>query len=134
MLRPKSSKPAGKSSGASVGVDILNPNKVARLFEHSPEKTLQNLFTPLERKYVVGASKIARAARLLTAKEAFFKALNASWLGPDGFKNIEVKCLPGARFHVKSLDSEVVEAEGCFFEREHLVGAQVILWNSSCAG
>ena len=116
---------AGISVG--VGIDLLNLSRVKRLFRHPKKKSLKNLFTPSERKTLSGTQLAIRAARLLAAKEAFFKASSSVWMGPGGFKDIEVRCFPGSRFQVKSLRTSS-SGEGTFFEKDQLVGAQVIVW------
>ena len=148
--------PSGTKRGMAIGIgiDLLNLSKVKRLFHGHKKQAFQNLFTPSEQKILSqrpssqpssrgrrgnkfsplpqgegqGEGRmILRAARLLAAKEAFFKASSLTWMGPDGFKDIEVKCFPGSRFQVQSLIAPV-SGKGCFFEREQLVGAQVIVW------
>ena len=112
-----------------IGIDILNLSKVKRLLRPPSQKKILHLFTPLERKKLSGKKSVRWAARFLAAKEAFFKASNLNWMSPDTFKDIEVRCSQGSLFQVKSLarlQSSV--GQGCFFERDHFVGAQVVVW------
>ncbi len=112
-----------------IGIDILNLSKVKRLLRPPSQKKLLRLFTPLERKKLSGKKSVQWAGRFLAAKEAFFKASGLNWMSPDTFKDIEVRCSQGSRFQVKSLARlEHPAGDGCFFERDGFVGAQVVVW------
>ena len=76
-------------------------------------------------------------AKLLAAKEAFFKALGGSWMGLEGFQSIEIRLEAHNHFRVQSSLSGFrppMKAEGQFFQDRERVGAQVILWDERCVG
>lgn len=116
-----------------IGVDLLSRARVLRLIGRSPKRISDRLLSQTEQK-VWRKRRFAPVllARYLTAKEAFFKALGGPWFGPDGFRDFEVHCLARGKFCVKALSGVPYKAyavDGCFFQSDQWVGAQVILWD-----
>ena len=69
-------------------------------------------------------------AKFFSAKEAFFKASGGSWMGMEGFANIEVKCLSRNRFKVHSYAGKEIQgrAEGDFLRGQGWIGARLVFW------
>lgn len=116
-----------------IGVDLLSRARVVRLIGRSPTKISNRLLSQAEQKvWRKRRFTPVLLARYLTAKEAFFKAIGGPWLGPDGFRNFEVHYLARGKFFVKSLlgnSYDICAMDGCFFQNDQWVGAQVILWD-----
>ena len=117
---------------AGLGVDVMALSRAGKFLKGNRAKTLQRLLTPSERKQI-GRKKLTPLlfSKFFTAKEAFFKALGASWMGLAGFRSLDVRLLPHEKFRVRSLAprrGKPREGSGCYFRREALVGAQVVLW------
>lgn len=73
-----------------IGVDIVSLPRVARFLKDHSDR-LDRIFTVRERKLLAGRrSRVEPVARLLSAKEAIFKALGGSWMGIEGFRMIDV--------------------------------------------
>ena len=114
-----------------VGVDLINPMRIRTLIASHPKRFYQTLLSPAEKKrYSFSKWTPVLASKLFAAKEAFFKATGASWLGVQGFADIEVFALPNSQFKVKShrFGRSNYQAVGTFFKAKSLVGAQVILF------
>ena len=132
MRRPEAK--ARKIRIQGVGVDLIDKKRVQKLLQRNPGRAFRALFTKLETKKI--KFKNARQfARLFAAKEAFFKAVGAAWLGLENFSKIEVRCFTKGSFQVESTVYNVssrheVFANGQFFECGTWVGAQVVVWSS----
>lgn len=111
---------------AGSGIDILSLRRAARLVQNHSSKQIKTLLTPTERKRKITPLYLAR---LLSAKEAYFKAVEGSVMS---WQSIEVKVLPGQRFEVQSTRfgsrSQPHKAQGTFFQSSAYVGARVLLW------
>ena len=115
---------------AGIGIDLINPRRIRQLVRRASSKQLHRLLSPSERKRF-SKKKISPQAltKIFTAKEAFFKTLNQSWMGPEGFQTMSVRFKNRKAFEI-FLDNTAapIHAEGCFFNAGHLCGAQVIRW------
>ena len=128
---PRRKKSTLRTNTVGVGIDLINLSRIKRFIKENSASDLRRLLTPRE-SLSYGSRKLSvmQLAKMLAAKEAFFKACGCSWMGLEGFSSIEVKCLPQSRFRVKSTNSKFyagAEGAGCFFRSENLIGAQVIL-------
>src|SRR3989338_6033986 len=85
-----------------IGIDLLSLSRARRLIRSHNRRIRESLLTPGEQKDFLGKQLPAvEFAKKFTAKEAFFKALGISWMGVEGFGQIEVKSLPNSQFRVK---------------------------------
>ncbi len=74
----------------SLGVDVVEINR-ARSFYALHKKRLGSFFTKREIRFIETQARPHEGlAILLAAKEAAFKAARRVWMGPAGFKDIEV--------------------------------------------
>ncbi len=117
---------------AGLGLDLLRVARVQRFLKTYGSERFQRILTPLEKaslyKRKISALEFARR---FTAKEAYFKSLNAPWLGVDGFSKIHVEMLSKNYFSASWINEKGVlerEASGCFFRGPRWVAAQVIRW------
>ena len=79
-----------------LGVDILERKK-ALSFYRKHHQRLGELFCPAELAFMEASRKPAETfAMIFSAKEAVFKSLGASWMGPSGFRQIQI--LPKENF------------------------------------
>lgn len=115
-----------------VGVDLISLKRAREFVARHRDRIYDRLLSPSERKNFSRKNLTAsRFARLFSAKEAYFKALGGEWMGVEGFAQMELAAHTGDRFHIGSLKREWQRqgtGEGCFFENEDYVGAQVIVW------
>lgn len=110
-----------------IGIDLVSVPRMQRFVKEHGRKAVQ-LLDSTRRK---SSSKISvlRLARLFAAKEAFFKALGRSWMGLEGFRDIEVQSSPQGTFRVKyPFLPEGAQVSGRFFSGDRWAGAQVIIW------
>ncbi len=109
-----------------IGIDVVSWERIKRLLKaHSPE-AFDRILTPDERKsFQESFDPVQRLARLLAAKEASFKAGSGSWMGDEGFRQIEITFKDPNRFQASnSSQSEFgIETEGNFFEAPEGIGA-----------
>ena len=115
-----------------VGIDLVSLSRIRKFLNRHPSKISRRLLTKSERKKI-SSKRLSPVvlARLLAAKEAFFKAVGRSWMGLEGFGAIEIKGFAHGRFQVESKfpDGRFRKAEGAFFGTQKFVGAQVTLWS-----
>jgi holo-[acyl-carrier protein] synthase len=87
----------------AVGVDIIEVERVRRVYEHHGERFLQRIFTELEVRQCRG--RVARLAGRFAAKEAISKALGTGLHGV-AWREMEVVQLrsgrPSVRLHGKA--------------------------------
>ena len=115
-----------------LGIDIVSLLRVKELFRKHPKEKICRLLCPAEKsRFRIKAMTPFTFSKLWAAKEAYFKAQGASWLGIDGFSLLEVKFLPHQRFRVKSLKlgERLKAVTGTYFTGLRWVGAHVILWD-----
>jgi holo-[acyl-carrier protein] synthase len=82
----------------AVGIDIIEVDRVRKVYEKHPERFLQRVFTPLEVRQCRG--KIARLAGRFAAKEAISKALGTGIHGV-AWREMEVVQLRSGRPSVR---------------------------------
>ena len=89
-----------QGTNVAIGVDIIEVERVQRVFEHHGERFLQRVYTPLEVQQCRG--KAARLAGRFAAKEAISKALGTGLHGV-AWREMEVVQLrsgrPSVRLH-----------------------------------
>lgn len=118
-----------------VGVDLVNVTRIQEFLERHPAKKIARLLSPQEQKRYARRKISARAfARLFAAKEAFFKTLNAPWMGLEGFAAMNVTP-SGECFSIEIVDDRFRvkgnrKAQGSFFRAGKLLGAQVVRWDA----
>ena len=108
-----------------IGVDSVSWGRIERfLNDHSP--VVERLLSPSEKKsFHTASDPLPLFARFFVAKEAYFKACNGFWLGPEaGFREIEISFEDASRFRV-ACD---FQAEGEFFKTPNGIGARVVIW------
>ena len=75
----------------AVGVDLVEVERVARLWAEGSERFLARVFTPAERAYCLARAHPAESlAARFAAKEAVMKCLGTGWTGGVGFGQIGV--------------------------------------------
>jgi len=86
----------------SIGTDIIELDRVARVhFEHG-RRFLQKLFTDEEQAYFARwADPVPRVAGRFAAKEAVMKALGTGWSNGVRWRDIEVARLPSGAPEVR---------------------------------
>ncbi len=118
---------------AGVGIDLVDLSRMKQFLSSHGRRAYARLLHPSEKsRYFSSSHSAVKLAQFFAAKEAYFKASGASWLGVDGFKDIEVRAFPKGRFEVKSSRFTRVDCQGAgsFFRQGRWVGAQVILWKT----
>ena len=122
-------KPVRELKG--VGIDLMRLSRARQFLKRSGSKSVLRLFSKSEIAALRGKRLTAGTfAKFFSAKEAFFKAGGASWMGMEGFSEIEVKCLSRDRFEVHSFAGKRVRgnAEGNFLRGRGWIGARLIFW------
>ena len=75
----------------SIGVDIVEIDRIERAFDHSGDRFRDRVFTEVEIAYCEQlGSRLASYAARFAAKEAVMKALGTGWSEGIGWKDIEV--------------------------------------------
>ncbi len=115
-----------------MGIDLLRVGRVRRFLRQYGPQVFEKILTPLERTWVQGRrSNAVEFARRFCAKEAYFKTLDAPWLGVEGLQKIHIEAMTKHTFKALWLDEKGEasrEASGCFFQGPRWVAAQVIRW------
>ena len=115
-----------------IGIDLISWNRIERFLASHSFKYTKRLLTPSEQKTFRKTQSPAQfLARVFVAKEAYFKARGAKWMGEDGFRKIETLIQDEARFSVTSPPLEsgaTFQTEGRFFPSPDGIGAEVIIW------
>lgn len=117
-----------------IGIDLVNLRRIRQFVRQYSSRQLCRLLSPSERKRF-GRKKISpqTLAKIFTAKEAFFKTLNRSWMGLEGFQAMDVIFKKSNGFEISTINfpKHRLKAQGSFFSAGHLRGAQVVRWNHS---
>ena len=79
----------------SVGVDIVEIQRVGRAIEHWGQRFLDRVYTPLERTFCRG--RTPELAARFAAKEAISKALGTGIIGRQGVNWRDIEVLPDRR-------------------------------------
>jgi holo-[acyl-carrier protein] synthase len=104
----------------SIGTDLIELDRIGRVYFENGERFLRKLFTGAEREYFSRwTDPVPRIAGRFAAKEAVMKALGTGWSSGVRWRDIEVTRLPAGRpevaLHGRCL--EVFESMGA--ERLH---------------
>lgn len=74
-----------------IGIDVIQPHRVARLLEKYGERFVQRVLTPLERpRYERTKQQVLFLANRFAAKEAFSKAMGTGFRYPVTLQCISV--------------------------------------------
>ena len=98
-----------------IGIDVIQPHRVARLLEKYGDRFVKRVLTPLERpRYLRSAQPVLFLANRFAAKEAFSKAMGTGFRYPVTLQCISVvqnsAGKPGLAFN-ESLE-EMVQRNG----------------------
>lgn len=117
---------------AGIGIDLINLSRAERFLKTHSASRVKRLFSAEEQKSRAKLTPL-RFAKIFSAKEAFFKTLNESWMGLEGFSALSVSLLSAGRFRVRVTGKsfKYCEADGSFFKEGNLLGAQVIRLKST---
>ena len=75
----------------SLGMDLIECARVARMLERHGEHFLERILTPREREQAARLrSPVQHVAGRFAAKEAVFKVLGTGWRAPMAWTDIEV--------------------------------------------
>lgn len=73
------------------GIDIIECDRVAAVYERHGERFLDRLLTPAEQAYVTGRrTMIQHLAGRFAAKEAILKVLGTGWRGSIAWRDMEI--------------------------------------------
>ena len=74
-----------------IGIDVIQPHRVARLLEKYGDRFVKRVLTPLERpRYLRSAQPVLFLANRFAAKEAFSKAMGTGFRYPVTLQCISV--------------------------------------------
>ncbi len=105
-----------------TGIDVVEIDRIDRLYTRYGERALRHLLTPAEReKVTASADPVARLAGRFAAKEAVMKALGTGARQGVNFTNIEIVNEPGGR--------PTVRLYGAAAERSGALGGRI--WHVS---
>ena len=98
-----------------IGIDVIQPHRVARLLEKYGDRFVKRVLTPLEQpRYLRSAQPVLFLANRFAAKEAFSKAMGTGFRYPVTLQSISVvqnsAGKPGLAFN-ESLE-EMVQRNG----------------------
>ena len=87
-----------------IGVDVVEPGRIARLIERFGDRFVRRILSPLERPGYLCSSRPAQyLANRFAAKEAFSKAIGTGLRDPVTLQNVSVVSdamgKPGFAFH-----------------------------------
>ena len=85
----------GRETTLSVGVDIIELERIKQIFQRHGERFLRRVYTEAEIAYCRG--RVPELAARFAAKEAMSKALGTGIVGRGGIFWREVEVLPDAR-------------------------------------
>lgn len=98
-----------------IGIDVVEPQRVARLLERYGERFAHRVLTERERPgYVKTVNRVLFVANRFAAKEAFSKAMGTGFRYPVTLQCISIvqdrRGKPGFEFHPRL--QQLVESEG----------------------
>ena len=74
-----------------IGIDVIQPHRVARLLEKDGDRVVKRVLTPLEQpRYLRSAQPVLFLANRFAAKEAFSKAMGTGFRYPVTLQCISV--------------------------------------------
>ncbi len=75
----------------SHGIDLIECERIARVWREHPDRFLDRVLTPAERAYCERyKDPVQRIAGRFAAKEAILKALGTGWRGQIAWTDIEI--------------------------------------------
>jgi holo-[acyl-carrier protein] synthase len=81
-----------------IGTDLIELDRIARVYFDYGDRLLHRLFTPEERSYFAAwADPVPRVAGRFAAKEAVMKALGTGWSDGVRWRDIEVIRQPSGK-------------------------------------
>lgn len=81
-----------------IGTDLVELDRIRRVYFENGERFLEKLFTSEERAYFAGwADPVPRIAGRFAAKEAVMKAMGTGWSSGVRWRDIEVIRRPAGR-------------------------------------
>lgn len=81
-----------------IGIDVIQPHRVARLLEKYGERFVRRVLTPLEQqRYARSAQPVLFLANRFAAKEAFSKAMGTGFRYPVTLQCISVVQNPAGK-------------------------------------
>ncbi len=119
-----------------IGIDLEEVSRIGASIEKFGERFLERIFTPGEIEFCRGKANAAeRFAARFAAKEAAFKALQASWAGNLAWRDFETEVQPGGAprliFHGGAAElavrKQVQKVHVSFSHTRHYVTAVVVL-------
>ncbi len=85
-----------------IGIDSIELERIARVYERYPERFLNKVYTDSEREYFRRwADPVPRIAGRFAVKEACMKALGTGWSNGVRWRDIEVLRRPGGKPEVR---------------------------------
>jgi len=82
----------------NIGTDLVEIDRIARVYESYGDKFLNRLFTARERDYFnQWRDPVPRIAGRFAAKEAAMKALGTGWTGGVRWRDIEIIRMSGGK-------------------------------------
>jgi holo-[acyl-carrier protein] synthase len=85
-----------------IGTDLVELDRVARIYFEYGERLLHRLFTESERAYFAAwTDPVPRVAGRFAAKEAVMKALGTGWSNGVRWQDIEVIRLPSGKPEIR---------------------------------
>ncbi len=136
MLSRRSSvlRHPAKQGPAGLGLDLVSLKRMKRFVAlHRSRLSQEILSSPERRKFKRQPISSLLWAKLFSAKEAYFKTLDRSWLGREGFRKIEIRPLSDHFFQACWIEkrNRLWRAEGSWALTENHVMAQVIRWKNT---
>lgn len=98
-----------------IGIDVIQPQRVARLLDKYGERFVRRVLTPLERpRYARSVQKVLFLANRFAAKEAFSKAMGTGFRYPVTLQSISVVQNPAGKpgFEFSADLGRMVEGQG----------------------
>ncbi|MBN1489190.1 MAG: holo-ACP synthase [Phycisphaerae bacterium] len=73
------------------GIDLIECDRIAAVYDRHGERFLRRLLTPAERAYVMGRkTTIPHLAGRFAVKEAILKVLGTGWRGAIAWRDMEI--------------------------------------------
>jgi len=115
-----------------IGIDIISRTRMEAFLARHPEMIPRRFLNARERRFWRTMDAVG-LAEIFAAKEAFFKACNEPWMGPEGFRGMHITRCGKEKFNMKwrvRNSGRRYRGEGVFFHDGDLVGAQAMIWSS----
>jgi holo-[acyl-carrier protein] synthase len=113
-----------------IGIDLVALSRIKDFLKNHP-RACERILTHSEiEQWRKKRNSAVQFSQFFAAKEAFFKATGGTWMGLDGFRSVEIECLPHEQFRVSALKLRrglCAQSYGQYFRTEKWIGAYVIL-------